>query len=499
MTENEGAPGSFMAAIGLIAGPLLLLVMLMLPPPGSLTPNAWAVAAVTALMVVWWITEALPVAATALLPIVAFPLLGVAEVQDATAPYAHPLIFLFLGGFLIAKAVERWNLHRRLALSILRAVGAAPHRLIGGFMAATALLSMWLSNTATTIMMVPIALAVVRLLETGEEREGVMRGDGFGLALLLGIAYAASLGGLGTLIGTPPNALLAAFLAERYGIVIGFAQWMMLGVPLAAVLLLLTWLLLTRFAFRVARQPIAGAAETISRQLQDLGRPRREERLVALVFAAVALLWITRPLLNGLLPGLQLSDPVVAMLGGLVLFVVPTDLRSGTFLLNWQSAKELPWGVLLLFGGGLSLASAIQSSGLAGWIGEVLAGCAGWPPLALVLLVTAVVVFLTEVTSNTATASVFIPIAATLGACISEDPMIFAVPVALAASCAFMMPVATPPNAIVYASGKVRIPQMARAGFLLNLICILVITGATYAAAAWIFAGALPGPGPMPY
>lgn len=483
-TERRRAP-----LIGLFLGPLLLLALLLLPAPEGLTSEAWTVAAVVVLMVTWWITEALPVAATALVPIVAFPLLGVADVDGAAAPYAHPLIFLFLGGFLIASAVERWNLHRRIALSLLGVVGSSPARLIGGFMAATAFLSMWLSNTATTIMMVPIALAVVGLLRDrpGDELEPSRTTAGFGTALLLSIAYAASIGGLGTLIGTPPNALLAAFMAERYGLVIGFGQWMLFAVPLSTALLALTWLLLTRLVFSVGRKPIPGASRVIAQALSSLGPPSREERRVAIVFACVAALWILRPALVELLPGLPLSDPVIAMLGGLCLFVIPSDLRRGRFLLDWDTAKRLPWGVLILFGGGLSLASAIQSSGLAAWIGAVLAACSGWPAIALILLVTTVVVFLTEVTSNTATASVFIPIAATLGSCIATDPMLFALPVALAASCAFMMPVATPPNAIVYASGIIRIPQMARAGFLLNLLCILAITGAVYA-----FAGLLP-------
>ena len=493
MNEETKAQRSSVPLIGLVAGPLVFAALLLLPPPQGLSSDAWRVAAVAALMVIWWITEALPVAVTALLPIVVFPLLDVVTISAATAPYAHPLIFLFLGGFLIAKAVERWNLHRRIALSVLRFTGSSPTRLVGGFMIATALLSMWLSNTATTIMMVPIALAVVGLLDEGAGAAGASASNGFGLALLLGIAYAASIGGLGTLIGTPPNALLAAFMAERYGVQIGFAQWMLLGVPLATLLLTLTWLLLTRLAFHLDRKPIAGAAATIDRQLRSLGPLRQEERLVSGVFLAVAALWILRPLLDGLLPGVAISDTGIAMLGGISLFLIPVDLRRGIFLMNWEAAKQLPWGVLLLFGGGLSLASAIQASGLAGWIGEVLAGCAGWPLLALILLVTAVVVFLTEITSNTATASVFVPIAATLGSCISADPLLFAVPVALAASCAFMMPVATPPNAIVYASGKVGIPQMAKAGFLLNLICILVITGLVYVAAGWIFGTVMPG------
>lgn len=474
--------------VGLVAGPLALSALLLVPPPASLPPAAWAVAAVTALMVVWWITEALPVAATALVPIVALPLLGVAEVKDAAAPYAHPLIYLFLGGFLIAKAVERWNLHRRIALSILKVVGSAPDLLIGGFMAATAILSMWLSNTATTIMMVPIALAVVGLLD----QKAAQDGGRFAVALLLGIAYAASIGGIGTLIGTPPNALLAAFLAERYGIAIGFGRWMLFGIPLAVVLLGITWLLLTRLLFRVDRRPIEGAAAVIADELARLGSASREERRVAAVFASVAALWILRPVIDDLLPDTHLSDPVIALLGGLALFVIPADLKARRFLLDWESAKTLPWGVLILFGGGLSLASAIQASGLAAGIGAALEACAGWPVIAVILLVTTLVVFLTEVTSNTATASVFIPIAAALGACTVDAPALYAIAVALSASCAFMMPVATPPNAVVYASGALTIPQMAKAGFLLNILAILAIT----AAVGWsadILLGIAPG------
>ncbi|HMA15950.1 MAG: SLC13 family permease [Bacteroidota bacterium] len=487
MTPSNSAERGRLPLLGLVGGPLAGAMLLLLPPPAGLEPAAWSVAAVTLLMVVWWITEALPVAATALVPIVAFPLLGVAGIGAATAPYAHPLIFLFLGGFLLAKAIERCNLHRRTALTILGAVGAAPHRLIGGFMAATAALSMWLSNTATAIMMLPIALAVIGLLGPRQEAGG----NRFAVALLLGIAYAASIGGIGTLIGTPPNALLAAFLAERYGIVIGFGRWMLFGLPLAAVLLALCWLLLTRVVFRVGRQPIPGAAETIAAELRGLGRASRDERMVAAVFATVAALWVLRPLINDALPMLGLSDTGIALLGGLALFAIPADLPRRRFLLDWEAAKTLPWGVLLLFGGGLSLASAIESSGLAAWIGALLEARAGWPVVAVVLLVTALVVFLTEVTSNTATASVFIPIAAGLGAGAAEAPLLYATAVALSASCAFMMPVATPPNAIVYASGELTIPQMARAGLWLNLVCIVVIT----AAVSWL-AGPLLGLAP---
>ena len=472
----EGRSG-YRVMAGLLAGPAAMAAVLALPAPEGLPAAAWPVVAVALLMVVWWLSEALPAPATALVPVIAFPLLGVMEMRAAAAPYAHPLIFLFLGGFLIAGAVERSGLHRRVALGILGRAGAAPARLAASFMLAAALLSMWLSNSATAILMLPIALSVIGLLDRGDRR--------FAAALLLGVAYAASIGGLATPIGTPPNALLLAFLAERHGVEIGFAGWMLFATPLAALLLAATWLLLTRLVFRLDNRPIPGAGELVARDLARLGPVGREERLTAAAVLAVALLWLCRPLLAKALPGLALSDAGVALLGGLALFLLPVDLRRGRFLMDWEHARRLPWGVLILFGGGLSLASAIQESGLAGWIGEALAGLAAWPALALLLLVTAAAVFLTEIASNTATASVFIPIAATLGTGLAGDPLLFALPVTLAASCAFMMPVATPPNAIVYASGEIAIAQMARAGLAVNLLAVLMIA----AAARWLPGG----------
>ena len=488
MSKTVEQRRSLRPVIGLLAGPLIFSALLLSPPPEGLSPTAWSVAAMAALMVVWWVTEALPVSATALVPIVALPLSGVMDVGQATAPYANPVIFLFLGGMLIAKAVERWDLHRRIALNVLRAVGPAPDRVMAGFMVATAFLSMWLSNTATTIMMLPIAISVIDLLGHRPSSPGA---DKFAIALLLGIAYAASIGGLGTLIGTPPNALLAGFMAEEYGIQIGFAQWMALGVPLAALLLVLSWLLLTRVVFRVDHEPVSGVTEMIFESLTELGAMSRAERRVAAVFVIVALLWVLRPVLNGLLPGFQLTDTVIAMAGGLSLFLIPVNLREGHFLLDWQSASTIPWGVLVLFGGGLSLAEAMQKSGLSAWISDILSAYGALPLVGLILLVIALVVFLTEITSNTATSSLFIPIAATLGSGISGDPMLLAVPVALAASCAFMLPVATPPNAIVYSSGWVPTPQMAKSGLALNVICILVLTAAVYATAGWLLGQAV--------
>lgn len=475
---------------GILGGSALFAAMLVLPPPEGLEGTAWRVAAMAALMAVWWMTEAIPVAATALLPIALFPLLRVSGVTEAAAPYGNPLIFLFLGGFVIARAVERWNLHRRIALAVLSAVGTRPDRLIGGFMLATAGLSMWVSNTATSVMMLPIGLSVIGLLhaDEGQTKPGTGE-DRFALALLLGIAYSASIGGLATLIGTPPNALLAGFMEQTYGVTVGFFQWMLVGVPVSAVMLGTAWLLLTRILFRHAVPGIEGAEALISGEIGKLGPMGREEKRVVAVFSCVALLWVFRPLLAHWLP---LTDPGIAILGALAMFLVPADLRRGVFLLDWDHAKRLPWGILLLFGGGLSLARAIDDSGLAAWIGELLTACAGWPAVAIVLLIAAIVVFLTELTSNTATAAVFLPVVASLGICIGHNPLLFAVPAALAASCAFMMPVATPPNAIVFGSGMVTVPQMARAGILLNLAAILVILLATYSLVLLVF-GVEPG------
>ena len=491
--EHEPGPRQpYGRIIGLAAGFAFLAFALLLPPPEAMPPAAWRVAGVAVLMAIWWVTEALPVPVTALVPVAAFPLLGIAPIGDAAAPYANPLIFLFLGGFMIALGLERWNLHRRIALNILARFGARPSALVAGFLVATASLSMWVSNTSTAVMMLPVGLSVIGLLH----RDGVAplspeEDRNFAVALLLGIAYGASIGGLGTLIGTPPNALLAAYMAKTYGVSVGFGQWMALGVPLVMVMLPLAWLVLTRLAFPVGGTAIKGADRVIADERDALGPMSRQEKRVAVVFGATAALWIARPAINAVVPELSLSDPVIALLGAFALFTTPSDLRRGEFLLNWEWARRLPWDVLILFGGGLSLASAIGESGLAQWIGHVMTGGTGWPLFAIVLLVTAVVVFLTEITSNTATAAVFLPLAGAFALSIAVDPFVLTVPVALAASCAFMMPVATPPNAIVFGSGKVTVPQMVRAGILLNLAAIFLIILATYSLVVVVF-GAVP-------
>ncbi len=474
--------------LGLLLGAGLFVLLLVLPPPEGMPPVAWRVAAVAALMATWWVTEAIPIPATGLLPLVLFPLLGVAGMGQASAPYADPLIFLFLGGFIVALALERWNLHRRIALRTVALVGTRPPALVGGFMMATAFLSMWVSNTATAVMMLPIGLSVIGLLR---DRAGgdasAEAGAGFAPALLLGIAYAASVGGLGTLIGTPPNALLAGFMARTYGVEIGFAQWMLIGLPLVAVLLFCTWVLLTRLVFTLPRGEVAGIGGLLQAELAALGPMTGPERRVAVVFAGMAALWVVRPLLGDLVPGL--TDTGIAIAAALALFVLPAGPgQGGKALLDWDASRQLPWGVLLLFGGGLSLAAAIARSGLAEWIGAALSGLGGWPVLLVVLVVVAAIIFLTELTSNTATAATFLPLVASVAPAVGADPFMLTIPAALAASCAFMMPVATPPNAIIYGSGQVTIAQMVKAGFWLNLVSILAITGVAWLAVGTLFA-----------
>ena len=484
------ASGPTRQRIGLVLGAGLFALFLVLPPPGDLSAAGWRAAAVAVLMAVWWITEAIPVYATGLLPLALFPLLGVVDITAAARPYANPLIFLFMGGFMIALAMQRWGLHTRIALSLLTLTGTRARNLIGGFMIATAALSMWVSNTATTMMMLPIALSVLALLkeQSGDEQSL----PGFNTALVLAIAYGANIGGLGTLIGTPPNALLAAYFNETYGYTIGFAEWMMIGLPLSAVLLILAWLLLTRVLYPMPNTQIEGADYIIAHEKAALGPVSHGERVVAVAFAAAAFLWVFRPVLTTFLPWLTLSDAGIAMIVALSLFLVPSGEKPADGVLNWDWASRLPWGVLLLFGGGLSLAGAAGASGLSVWIGNGMAAWGGLPTILLLAAVITVVVFLTEVTSNTATTATLLPLLAAAAIAIGENPLLVCIPAALAASCAFMLPPATPPNAIVFGSGQVTIPQMARAGVWLNVVSIVVLVAVSYALAVPVF-GIEPG------
>ena len=473
------------ARIGLVAGPLVLAAMLLAAPPDGMTIVAWRTAAVGALMAIWWITEAIPIPATALLPVVLFPLLGIATITATTAPYANEVIYLFLGGFLIAMALESCGLHRRMALTILRVVGTKPANLILGFMIATAFISMWVSNTATVVMMLPMATSVIALARDEDHASPGSPGRAFDAALLLGVAYAASIGGLGTLIGTPPNALLAGFMRQTYGVEIGFLDWMLLGVPIVVIALPFAWLLLTRLLYRLGSDPVAGGAAMLERERRAIGPMSRAEWAVGTITALTAGAWITRPLLDEWMPAL--SDAGIAIAGALLMFVVPMTLRPLRPALTWVQADRLPWSVLILFGGGLSLAAAIQQTGLSNWIGGMLGALEGWPIFAVLLTITAVIILLSELASNTATAAAFLPVAGSLAMVIGADPVLLTVTTALAASGGFMLPVATPPNAIVYGTGALTIPEMARAGMLLNLFFVLLLPLAVYVLAARVF------------
>jgi sodium-dependent dicarboxylate transporter 2/3/5 len=445
--------------VGLVLGPLSFVLLQLLPAPADLPPAAWQVAALAVWMAAWWLSEALPLAVTALLPLLVLPLLGTAPIQTVAPAYANPVIFLFLGGFLLAAAVERWGLHQRIALHLVHLVGLRPDRLVLGFMLATALLSMWISNTATVMMMVAIGMAVANQT-TGAQRQT-------GTALMLGIAYAASIGGVATLIGTPPNAILAGVVRSTQGLEIGFAQWLAFALPLAAIMLLLTWWLLTHLWFRAPPDSGRGGERALREARAALGPWSPQERRVSAVFVLVAAAWVLRGFI-GWEPLDRLGDAGIALTGALLLFALPDG--SGGRLLDWPSAARIPWDILLLFGGGFALAQGFADSGLTAALAGRLSLLAGADPLWLIGGVALLVVFLTEITSNTATATLLLPLMAGLAEAVQLHPLLLMVPAAVAASFAFMLPVATPPNAIVFGSRQVSIGQMARAGVLLNLL-----------------------------
>ena len=453
--------------LGLFLGPLAAALLLWMEAPADMPSAAWQVVALTAWMAVWWVLEPVPIAVTALLPVALLPLLGVGTIHSVAVPYANPLIFLFLGGFLLAEAIQRWGLHRRIAMLVLRVSGSRPDRLVAGFMLATAALSMWVSNTATAALMVPIGLSVLAMLE---RQGGAGASRHMALTLLLGIALAANIGGMGTLIGTPPNALLAGFMGESYGIEIGFAQWMAVAVPPSLLLLALAWWLLTRWVYPVERREVPGVAEMLADQARDLGRMTRPEQRVAAIFVLVALAWITRPLLERAL-GVELSDAGIAIIGALLLFVVPARWRQRQFLMDWESAKHLPWGVLIMVGGGLSLGTAIEGSGLAAVVAEGLGVFGSWPTWTMVAMVALAVMLMSHVTSNTATAAAILPLTASLTVSLGASPLLLSVPVA------------TPPNAVVFASGRLSVAEMVRAGALISLAALVVITLVVFALA----------------
>ena len=465
---------SFTAAAGLVGGLAAFALTLILPAPPGLSGAGWATLGLAVLMAVWWSTEPLPLGVTALAPLIVLPVVDAGGFAQLAAPFANPLVFLFLGGFMLAMAVERWGLHRRFAYRVVAAVGTEPRRLVLGFMLAVAVLSMWISNTAAVVLMLPVAVSVITALEAARGTDAALRN--FGQSLLLGLAFAASIGGVGTLIGTPPNAMLAGWLAESQGIDLSFAGWASVGIPLVAVLLPISWWLLTRVTNPVGAEFAASLrASGLLAQLAPTGPAGTAERRVGLIFALAGTGWLARPLLNEI-PGLGgLTDPGIALTAAAALFLTPAGEGQRRFLLTWPEAQRLPWNVLLLFGGGLSLAAAMEANGLAEWIGQGLAGFADLPPTAFLMLTAAAVALLTSVASNTATAAALLPIAGSLAVAAGMDVVAVGAVVAMAASCAFLLPVATPPNALVFASGHVTAWGMLRAGLLLNMIAVVLI------------------------
>ena len=477
MTNSSSKSGrAIHQKIGLWLGPVVAVLMLISGPPDALTVAAWRTAAMGILMAVWWATEAVPIAVTALLPLVFFPLLGIASIQDTAAPFANKVIFLFLGGFMVALAMQRWNLHRRIALNVLRFAGGNGASLVGGFMLASALLSMWVMNTSTTMMLLPIAVSIVTVIHGTVDGLDERAKKDFQYAMLLGVAYAATIGGISTLVGTAPNAMMAAFVLDNYGTEIDFTSWMMVGVPLSAVMLPLAWLTLTRLVFKV-NFDTSNEGRALLRQMRDeMGRTSVPEKRVGMIFIVLALTWIFRPVLAKL-PGLAaLDDSGIAMAAGLSLFLIPSGDKDDPLLIRWKHIEDLPWAILLLFGGGLTLAAAVSNTGLATWLGASLHDIGELRLALLVITVSTLIIFLTELTSNIGTTATFMPVVGAIAIEAGYDPIALLVPVTLAASCAFMLPVATPPNAIVFGSGMLTIPKMARAGLALNLIAIVLVS-----------------------
>ncbi len=458
--------------IGAISGPLAFLLVLLFFHPEGLGKEANAILASTLWVAIWWITEAIPIAATSLLPIILFPLSGGLDIKTTTAAFGNHNIFLYAGGFILAIGIERWNLHKRIALSIINVIGTNVKTMILGFMIATAFLSMWISNTATSVMMLPIGIAIITQLtdnpNTVEDENKI-----FGKALMLAIAYSASIGGVATLIGTPTNLILSGIVKEIYDFEITFTDWIIIGLPISILMLFICWRYLVQVAFSFKQKEFPGGKDEVKRQLKSLGKISFEEKLVLSVFIFTAFAWITRSfLLQPIFAAID--DTIIAITAAVLLFLLPSR-KKGKPLMNWESAVKLPWGVLLLFGGGLALAAGFKESGLALWIGTQMTLLQGVYLITLLAVIVIAVNFLTEITSNVATTSMLLPVLASMALSLDVHPFILMVGATIAASCAFMLPVATPPNAVVFGSGYLTIPDMMKKGFWLNIISIILI------------------------
>jgi solute carrier family 13 (sodium-dependent dicarboxylate transporter), member 2/3/5 len=456
---------------------LAALTYLLLRGSTNLTTAGCGTAAVAVLMAGFWISEAIPIAATSLLPIVIFPVIGAAKVKEATAPYSDPIIYLFMGGLLIALAIQRWDLHKRIALVTVRFFGTSGPRLVAGIMASTAFISMWMSNTAITAMMLPIGMSLIDLM-LPKGREATRGERNFSTALMLGIAYAATIGGIGTLVGTPPNMLFAAFWERQYSVPFTFFDWLIVGLPFAVLFLPLTWFFLTKVFFPHPEVQLLEASKWIDDQLHAMGPLQPAEKRVLAVFVLTATLWVLQPLIHRVLP--SVDDTVIGVFGALLLFLLPSGNRETPRLLDWETAKKLPWQVLILFGGGLSLASAVERNGIAELMAGQFVRFSSWPLFTMILLTASAAVFLSEFMGNAALVALLMPILASVAKATGTPPIILLVPATIGASAAFMMPAGTPPNAIVFSSGHIRISQMAAVGFALNLLGIFLMTLLVY-------------------
>lgn len=469
--------------IGLILGPLLFVVILILFKPDHLSSKGLFVLAITLWIAVWWITEAIPIAATSLLPLILLPVGHVLNPEEVSAQYGNDIIFLFLGGFILATAMERWNLHTRIALIIINYLGTSVGKILLGFMISTGILSMFVSNTAAVMIMIPIGLAIIKeardLKDTEIKSESISK---FEQSLVLAIGYAGTIGGLGTLIGTPPLIILKGQYQSIFGEEISFAKWMIIGVPTVIVLLFLVWIYIRFIAFKHDMKDLPGGKNLIKKKLDELGSIKYEEKVVLTVFILASFLWISREfLLKYWSITSEFEDGTVAMLITILLFLIPSKNKTNyKRIIDWNIAKDLPWGVLILFGGGLALAKGISASGLDQWLGEQLKLINGVSPLIIVIVITLFVLLLTEITSNTATATMILPILATLSVAIQVHPLLLMVPAAMAANCAYMLPVGTPPNAIVFGTGKITIKKMATVGFWVNLVSVVIIVLVVY-------------------
>ncbi len=463
--------------IGAISGPLIFFLIILFFHPEGLSKESNAILASTLWIAIWWITEPIPIAVTSLLPIVLFPLSGGMDIKTTTAAFGNPTIFLYTGGFILALGIERWNLHKRIALTIINVIGTNVKNMILGFMIATAFLSMWISNTATSVMMLPIGIAIITQL-TDNPNTSINENKIFGKALMLSIAYSASIGGIATIIGTPTNLILSGVVKEVYNYEISFTQWFLIGMPISILLLFICWYYLTNIAFSFKQKTFPGGKNEVKKQLKELGRLSFEEKLVLIVFVVTAFSWISRSfLLQPIFPAI--NDTIIAIIAAVALFILPSK-EKGKPLMDWKFAVKLPWGILLLFGGGLALASGFKESGLALWIGTQMTLLDGIFLLTLLAFIVTVVNFLTEITSNVATTSMLLPVLASMALSLDVHPFMLMIGATIAASCAFMLPVATPPNAVVFGSGYLTIPDMMKKGFWLNIISIILIIGVTY-------------------